>query len=193
MAASSFSPSLTDIVNQVLAEYGRGPVDNITTDAQAQLIANRVNFFLPIMLNEYNWNWAIKYVTDSTPLTQPFSPEWTFAFQLPFDYGHMFHFWNQVTWNDWTIIDNMILANQATINYYYVVVGVNFDVITANFMRALVLYVAESLSYVLTQDVALSQNLEAKFRRELARAIMQNDMERNVQAPPNDFDRWTWI
>lgn len=192
MPSNAFTPSKLDVVNQVLSELGRLPVDNIDTDDQAQIVSKRLDTLLPEFLLRTPWNIAIKYVTDNTPLTQNFSPEFVYTFQLPFDYGRMFKFWQM--WYDYEILDNFLLSNQRPVMYYYVVNNIDYDLITPLFMRCLVLYTASTVSMVLTQDLKLTQYLYMAYKEKLNDAILQNDMDRRVQATPhNDFDRLSYI
>ena len=192
MPSNSFTPSKLQVVNQVLNELGRLPVDNIDTDDQAKLISLRLDILLPELLLRAPWNDAIKYRTDNTPLTTNFSPEFTYTFQLPFDYGRMFKFW--LMWYDYEILDNFLLSNQRPVNYYYVVNNVDYDTITPLFERTLVLYTASTVALALTQSMELTKYLTSLYMDKLSGAILQNDMDRRVQATPhNDFDRLSYI
>jgi len=192
MPSNAFVPSLLDVVNQVLSELGRLPVDNVESDQNALLISQRIPYLLPELLLRTPWNWAIKYVTDNNPITQNFSPEYTYTYQLPADYGRMFKFWQM--WYDYTIIDNFVLANQRPINYYYVVNNTDIDILPPLFFQLLVLYTASRVALALTENQKLFQYLDQQYRMKLADAIRQNDMDRRIMSTPhNDFDRLSYI
>jgi hypothetical protein len=191
MPSNAFSPSKLDIVNQVLGEIGRLPIDNIEDDQDAMLIALRLDVLLPELLLRTNWNWAIKYRSDNAPITVPFSPEYTYAFQLPADYGRMFRFYQQ--WYGYAIMDNLLLSNQRPTNYYYLVNTVDYDLLPPIFQRCLALYTASVMCMALTQNAALTTFITNLYMQKLSDAILQNDMDAEIIGVPNDFDRYLYV
>lgn len=189
-------PSLAEIVNQVLTEFGRLPIPDYTQDSSGILIANRVMTLLPELLLRTDWNFAIKYVTDDSPLSVNISPEYLYNYQLPPDYDRM----DRVSWFSinfglvYRIIDGVIMCNVRPIQYYYVVNNIDLNVMTPVFYRALVLYVAATTCSAITNDEKLRVILEKLYQQKMVDAIRQNDMDRMVVSTPyNDFGRPTYI
>lgn len=191
-------PSALDVVNQALNELGFPFVEVINQTPGSTLLANKVAILHPEMLLRTDWNFAIKYVNDNTPLTQNISPDFLYNYQLPSDYNRMDRFswfFNSTAYGFYyRIIDNVIMTNFRPISYYYVVNNADLGVISALYYRALVLYAAAESAVVLTQNEKLARELELKYRDKLNDAIRQNDMDRYVASTPiNDFDRQAYI
>lgn len=185
-------PSKVDLVNQVLSEFARPPVANISDDDQALLISARLDVYLQELLQRCNWNFAIKYKSDNTPVTQNFSPDFVYTYQLPFDFGKIFKF--SQMWLAYEFVDGFILANQKPIMYYYIVNMADYSVLPILFQRVLTLYTAARVCLVLTNNEQLTLYLEKEYEQALSNAIKSNDMERLVSSTPyNDFDRFSYV
>lgn len=190
-------PSKLEVVNQVLSEIGRPPVANLSNSDDASLIISpRVDLLSRELLQRTDWNFAIIYKADATPLPVSISPDFPWTFQLPSDFGS---FYKTSPQNPnfglyYEFINNFICTNANPIQYYYVVNQVDYSVIPILFMRALVLYTASTVSLSLTNNAQLTRFLEDKYARKLDDAIRQNDMQRYAQSTPyNDFNRQTYI
>lgn len=188
--------SKLSIVNQALIELGRLPVTNINDSNDAVLLDAKIDILLPVLLQETQWDFAIKYMEDNTPLTSAFSPDYTYTYQLPSDYGHMFNWGGfNVTFSSpsslpFLITSGLISTNEKPIQYYYIVDKVDVDAISTMFYRALVLYIASDSALVLTQNQELTKYLRMKYEEEKSKAVNRNDMERFVTTRPyNDYDR----
>lgn len=191
-------PSQLDVVNQALNELGFPFVEVINQTPGSTLLANKINILHPEMLLRTDWNFAIKYVTDNTPLTTVISPEFLYNYQLPPDYNRLDRFsWfaNAASFGFYfRIIDDVIMTNSRPVQYYYVVNDADLGVIDPLYYRALVLYIAAESAVVLTQNEPLAKLLESKYQQKLSEAILKNDMDRYVQSTPyNDFDRQVYI
>lgn len=189
-------PSMADVVNQVLNEFGRLPVPDYTLDSSGILISNKVNVLLPELLLRTDWNFAIKFVVDSSPLSVPISPEYYYNYELPPDYNRL----DRISWFTinfglvYRIIDNVLMTNVYPIQYYYVQNNVDLGVISASFYRCLVLYVAATTCMAITNDEGLAKYLQSMYQQKMVDAIRQNDMDRMVVSTPyNDFNRQTYI
>lgn len=183
-----------DVVNQALLELGRLPVIQISDRADAQLIDAKIDVLLPKLLAATSWNFAIKFVNNNTPNTQSFSPDYLYAYQLPPDYGRFFKFSTNCFPLSYAFVDGLLLTSTKPIAYYYIVNNVDFDAISTLFYRALALYVAADVAFVLTNNAELAIYLEKKYEKEKSDAILLNDMERMIQTTPsNDFDRQVYI
>ena len=189
-------PTQIDVVNQVLNELGRLPVSDINDDNSSILISNKIDVLYPELLQRTDWNFAIAYVTDNTPLTTRISPEYLFNYQLPPNYDRM----DRVSWLSinfgwvYRIIDDVIITNVRPIQYYYVVNDASLSVISETFYRALVLYVASASAPSITNNTGLVKYLKTEYIMKLNDAIRQNDMDRMIVSTPyNDFDRTTYI
>lgn len=189
-------PSQAEVVNQVLNELGRLPVPDITQSSDAILISNKLTVLLPELLLRTDWNFAVKYVIDSSPLRTPISPEFLYNYQLPPDYNRL----DRISWMTinfglvYRIVDNVLMCNVFPIQYWYVINNIDLSVMSASFYRALVLYLAAETAMVITNDEKLALYLEKKYQQKMADAIRQNDMDRMVVSTPyQDFYRQTYI
>lgn len=190
-------PSELDVVNQALNLIGRLPVTNVNDDDSAFLMSNRLAVLYPELLKSASWNFAIAYRFDNTPLTQNISPDFQYNYQLPANYGRFDRFsWSLTTQFGfyYRIIDNVIMTNARPISYYYVVSDASYSVITSTFQQALVFYVASQTCLALTNDKSLTAYLNEQYYEWLARAVLQNDQEREIESTPfNDFNRQAYI
>ena len=188
--------SRLDIVNQALTEIGRLPVTNINDSEDATLLDVKLNLLLPVLLQETVWNFAILYREDNTPLSSPLTPDFSYTYQLPADYGRMFQFGNIINnfAAPYLISNELISTNEKPISYYYIINDVNVDAISTMFFRALVLFIASDACLVLTENEKLAQYLKMKYEDERGKAVNLNDMERFITTKPsNDYDRITFV
>lgn len=181
-------PSKLTIVNAVLNEIGRLAVVQINDSQDAQLISQKIDTLLPTLLDETDWNFAIEYRADTTPLLNNPFPEYLYAFQLPSNYGHMDRLVDMIS--DYRILDTYLLTNQDNVSYYFIVNDADYSVMPSIFRYTLALLVASEVCDVLTNNEELTMDLRAKYMAQLPKAILHNDMERRVAgAPYNDYDR----
>lgn len=188
-------PSLLDLVNATLNELGRLPVTAITDGDDSQAIANKITLLAPEILLDYNWNFAVTYVANYSPLTTNFSPDYIYSYALPGNYGKFFKWASTgAQWPNYAIIDGMMLANTLPIQYYYIANDTPFSVWPPLVVRTLVLYAASKIAPAMTNDRSLMAFLEKEYYLKRIDAIRQNDMERSIMsAPYNDFDRVTFV
>jgi hypothetical protein len=183
-----------DIVNQALMELGSLPVIQVSDTQQATLINAKIDLLFPALLAQGPWNFAIKYISDSTPLTTQFSPDFLYAYQLPSDFGRFFKWITNIWPLYYEFADGLLLTSIFPVQYYYVTNNIDFDKISILFYRALAIYVAADVAPVLTNNTVLAQYLYKKFEGERDNAYLQNDMDRLVEATPfNEYDRQTYI
>lgn len=182
--------TLVNMVNQVLNELGRLAVTTVNDTQDALLISQKLAYLLPEALQWTDWNFAIKFIQDFNPRSEPFSTEYPYAFQLPADFGRFDRFSFQNYNNSlYRFLDGLLLSTTTPVAYYYVVNEVDYAVMTPLFQRVLVLYCASTICTALTQNAALKVDLYKEFIKKQAEAVMQNDRERQVCTMPNDFDR----
>ncbi len=188
-------PSQLQLVNRCLSELGRLPVSAITDSQDAQYVAAKINELYPELLQEASWNFCVIYREDSTPLSTNFSPDYTYTYQLPGDFGQFFKFAaTGAQWPSYEFADGLLLAQTLPVQYYYISNQPAFTVLTPLFSRALILYAAAKSAPTLTNNVQLTGYLEKQYEKALAKAILQNDMQRSVETTPyNDFDRITFV
>lgn len=188
-------PSELQLVNRALSEIGRLPVSEITDSQDAEYIANKIDELFPEVLLECNWTWAIVYREDNTPLTTSISPDYSYTYQLPGDFGK-FYRWASTgaQWPIYEFINNFLCAQTRPIQYYYIVNQASFEVLPPLFSRALVLYAAAKSAPTLTNNIKLAAYLQKEYEKIKVKAILENDMERSVTSTPyNDFDRLTYV
>lgn len=188
-------PSLLDLTNRALSEIGKLPVVAITDNFAAQYVSDKIFELYQEILLDYNWNFAVTYVANYSPLTTNFSPDYVYSYQLPGNYGKFFKWASTgAQWPLYAIIDGMLLANTLPVQYYYIVNDLPFQFWPPLVARMLVLYVAAKSAPTLTENVGLTKYLESEYEKMRTKAILQNDMERSVMSTPyNDFDRTTFV
>ena len=191
--ASTFS-KLT-VINQALLALGLSPIANETESEAAEFISEKLDSLLPILLLSETWGFAVKYREDNTPITQNFSPDYRYTYQLPFDYGRFIKLGANRFFLEFSITDKLILTNSRPFQYYYCVNTIDYSIIPPLFARTLALYVAADSAIPLTQNVNLVNYLEGKYQKEKLNALLLNNMERDIKggAPYNDFDRVMWV
>jgi hypothetical protein len=188
-------PTHLQLVNRTLSELGRLSVAAITESPDAQQASAKIYELEPELYLVYNWSFLTKYIFDNTPLTTNVSPDYSYTYQLPGDFGHFFKW--QYTSSQWPIyqfFDGLLLAQVKPVGYYYIVNQADPIVYTPLFARALVLYAASKLCPTLTNNIQLTAYLESEYTKMIAKAIVQDDMERPVFATAyNDFDRIQYV
>lgn len=188
-------PSLLDLVNRTLSELGRMSVQQVTDSPDAEAVQNKIIELAPEVLLDYNWNFAIVYVENSSPLTVNFSPDYVYSYQLPGNYGKFFKWATTgAQWPYYAIWDGMMLANTLPVQFYYIANDIPFVDWPPLVARQLVLYAACKTAPTLTNNLQLTGYLEKEYEKARVKAILWNDMERSVMSTPyNDFDRITFV
>lgn len=190
-------PSQLDVINYALTEIGRLPVVNAEDTQGSQLMLSKVDALLRKYLKLTDWNFAIKYVTDNTPVVSPFSDQYLYSYQLPADFGRFDRTGRQLSATFglyYRLIDNFIVTNSRPFAYYYVVKQCSYGVIDDTSFIAMGLYLASECAMALTNDKLLVAYLKQSYGKALADAMRFNDMERFIQSTPyNDFDRQAYI
>ena len=188
-------PTHLQLVNRTLSELGRLQVASITESPDAQQASAKIYELVPELYQAYNWTFLVKFIIDSTPLSFNFSPDYLYTYQLPGDFGHFFKWqYTSSQWPIYQITDGYLLAQTLPVGYYYIVNQADPEVYAPLFARALVLYAAAKLAPTLTNNVQLAAYLEKEYEKMIAKAIVQDDMERSVTSTPyNDFDRLTYV
>lgn len=182
-----------DVVNQALIELGKMPVAAISDSEAAQILSNKIDILLPLLILSDIFNWAIKFVSNDSPLVGQFSPEWLYQYQLPADFGRFFRFITNYFPTSYAIMDGLLLTSQIPVQYYYVVNTIPFANLETTFYRALSLWTAADCCMVLTQSEKLTQYINSKFLDAKSQTILFNQTERMITSAPNDFDRLTYI
>lgn len=182
------------VINQALLALGLSPIANEKESEAAQFISEKLDSLLPILLLSETWRFAVKYREDNTPITQNFSPDYHYTYQLPFDYGHFIKLGANRFVLDFELVDGYILTNTKPFVYYYLVNTMDYSILPPIFARTLALYAASDSAVSLTQNINLANYLEAKYEKEKMNALLLNNMERDIKAAPfNDFDRVMWV
>lgn len=188
-------PSLVDLTNRALSELGRIPVVAIIDSPDAQIVANKIIELAPEVLLDYNWNFAISYVANYSPLTTNYSPDFVYTYQLPGNYGKFFRWATTgAQWPFYEIVNGLLLANTLPVQYYYIANDTPFEVWPPLVSRQLILYAASKVAPTMTNNLQLAAYLKKEYDDARHKAILENDMERSVMSTPyNDFDRITFI
>lgn len=186
-------PTQLQMVNMALNELGKPTVSNINDSPAAQQVAAFLTQCYPEVLLECNWNWGVKYVQDSSPLTENYSPDFMYTYLMPSDWGQFFK-WSQGTWPVYEFVDTFILANQTPIQYYYIVNNAPFALVPPLAARAIALYVASKAAPTLVNNAVFTKYLKDEYKIAKINAILQNDQQRLITSGPyNDFDRITFV
>ncbi len=186
------SLSKLTLINQALLELGLLSVATVNESDAAKFIAAKLDNLLPNLLLTTHWHFAMKYREDNTPITQNFSPDYPYTYQLPYDFGRFFHCGSQCV--DYQLVDGYLLSHSKPIAYYYTVNSIDYAVMPTYFARALALYAAADSAIALTQNVQLAHLLESKYQQEKMNALLLESMEQGIKnAPHNDFDRMRFV
>lgn len=193
-------PSLLDLTNYALAELGRPNVTTIdpldpSTSPDAIYVSNKIIELYKEVLLDYEWNFAVVFVQDYSPLTTNFSVDYVYSYALPGDFGRFFQWaYTGADWPIYAFMDGMLLANTLPVQYYYIRSDVPFEFWPPLVARMLVLYAACKSCPSLTNDVKLTAYLKEEYREMRMKAITQQDMERSVVGTRyNDFDRINFV
>ncbi len=190
----ALSFSRLTIINQALLALGSSPVANEKESEAAQFISEKLDSLLPILLLSETWHFAVKYREDSTPITQNFSADYRYTYQLPFDYGRFIKLGANRFVLDFELVDGYILTNSKPFAYYYLVNTLDYSIMPPIFARTLALYAAYDSAIPLKQNVQLANFLHTQYQQEKMNALLLNNMERDIKtAPYNDFDRVMWV
>jgi hypothetical protein len=182
------------VINRALLALGLSPIANEKESEAAQFISEKLDSLLPILLLSETWGFAVKYREDNTPITQNFSPDYRYTYQLPFDYGRFIKLGANRFVLDFSITDKLILTNSRPFQYYYGVNTIDYSILPPLFARTLALYAAADSAIPLTQNVSLAQLLNSQYLQEKMNALLLNNMEQDIKtAPFNDFDRVVWV
>lgn len=182
------------MINQALLALGSSPVANEKENEAAQFISEKLDSLLPMLLLSETWRFAVKYREDNTPITQNFSPDYRYSYQLSFDYGRFIKLGANRFVLDFELVDGYILTNTKPFAYYYLVNTIDYNSMPPIFARILALYAAADSAIPLTQNVSLAQLLNSQYLQEKTNAILLNNMERDIKGSPyNDFDRVMWV
>lgn len=186
------------VINQALLAIGASPVANENETERSKFISEKLESLLPILLLSETWSFAVKYREETTPLTQNFSPDYRYSYQLPFDYGRFIQLGaSRFRLNflvAFAIIDGLILTDSKPFRYYYLVNTLDYSLLPPIFARTLALYAAADSAIPLTQSVQLANLLNTQYLQEKNNALLLNNMERDIKgAPYNDFDRVMWV
>lgn len=182
------------VINQALLAIGAAPVANENESERSKFISEKLEHLLPILLLSETWRFAIKYREDNTLITQNFSPDYRYTYQLPFDYGRFVQLGNNRLVLDFVLIEELILSNTKPFRYYYVVNTIDYSIMPPLFARTLALYAAADSAIPLTQNVQLANLLNTQYLQEKTNALLLNNMERDIKgAPYNDFDRVMYV
>lgn len=188
-------PSLLELTNDCLSELGRLPVETLNDTPASIVVSNKILELYKEVLQDYNWNFAVVYVTNSSPETTNFSPDYLYSYQLPGNYGKFFKWATTgAQWPIYAIWNGLLLANTLPVQYYYIANDTPFEVWPPLVARLLILYAASKVAPTLTNNIQLTAYLKSEYKDARTKAILWNDMERSVQSTPyNDFDRVTFV
>lgn len=188
-------PSLLSLVNNTLLQLGKLPVTQVTDSEVAEFVQAQILALYKEILLAYEWNFAVVYVANYSPMTVNFSPDYVYAYQLPGNYGRFFKWATTgAQWPLYAIWDGQLLANTNPVQYYYIANDIDFQFWPELPARALVQYAAYMCAPTTTNNVELTKGLWERYQLALSNAIRQNDMERSVMSTPyNDFNRITFV
>lgn len=145
----SLAFSKLTLINQALLAIGASPVANENETERSKYISAKLDQLLPILLLSDTWRFAIKYREDNTPITENFSPDYRYTYQLPFDYGRFVQLGHNRFVLDFAIVDELILTNNKPFTYYYAVNKIDYSIMPPLFARALALYAATDSAILL--------------------------------------------
>lgn len=169
--------AITDVTicNSALIKVGAQRISALSDNTdrarlcQEQYDKNRQN-----LLVSHPWKFARARVALAA---DPVAPEygWAFKFELPTD---CLRVWGTSTYpDDWTTEGRFLLANTGSISINYIKDLTDESLFTPSFAEALACMIAEDISYALTKNASLGENLTRKTRAAVAFARNQNGQE----------------
>lgn len=172
-----------DIVNGVLRLLGNAPENSLRSDNELLKSINySVDSSVDMLLLMYDWTFAIKFITFSTPNSTNISPEYKYTFELPYDFLRIHKFMCGCSMPHpccFEIINNVILSNQCPIKFYYIVNKIkNFDLLPTYFCRLVSFFIAQDIALSYTKNLTLQQYLTVRYKEELNLAINYNNVNR---------------
>lgn len=187
-------PSKLELINRVLSQLGKLPVTAISDSEASMYIGAKIDELHPELLLVYDWAWALVYRVDNTPLVSNFSPDYTYSYQLPSNFGKFSHWARGSGYPYYAFVNGMLLANTKPIQYWYVVNNAAYEVLPPLYTRSLVLYAAAMSALFLTNNTQLTSYLEKEYKQALTRAVMQASMEQSIRGVAyNDYNRINYL
>lgn len=184
-------PSEVTLVNDALSELGKPPISAVNDNPLAAALAYKIAQLHPELLLSDNWIFASVYVEDSTPVSPDYSPDYTYTYQLPPNFGRFFR-WSKAMPRqfDYQFADGYLLSYTNPIAYWYIVNDASYAVLPPLYAKALSVYAASQLCLVHTNNAELTAYLEKRYMAHLADAIKYNQTQRPITgAPYNDYSR----
>lgn len=180
-----------ELVNRVLNEIGEPAVNAIDETHSSTFIANRIDDFIPQLLQITSWDFAVRLKDDNSPLSSNRFTDWQYNYQLPADFGQFFKF-SRDAYNviNFDIYESILVSDTRPLKYYYISNQVNPDNFEPLFVDLLTLFTAARSAKAITEDKGLSQQLMSWFEHIKNEAVLQNSMQEAIRHKPhNDFDR----
>lgn len=154
---------------------GAEAILSLTDDSKrAKAVTSQFETTLKEMLNDSPWNFALARTTleasSETPLYQ-----YTYMYELPSDCIRVLELEDKI---EYRVESGFILCNKdGTIKLKYAFYNTDATKYSGAFVKALVLKLAEDISYVLVQSASLQGAISSEAERYLRKARSMNSQE----------------
>jgi hypothetical protein len=155
----------TDIANLALQYLGAAPITSLDENSkEASIIKQVFSSNVNSLLQEHNWNFAIKRVTLS-PLVEKPVYEYEYLFKKPSDCLRVIKI--EPIEYEFTIEGENILTNTDKISLKYVSLVDNASLFSPMFAELLAIKIATNVSYSIISNATLNSNLFEIYQRKL--------------------------
>lgn len=179
-----------DYVNGILSELAIKNVQSINDNETSLFIYNRLRVLYVHVLQRANWNFAVEFIYDASPMVYNISPNYQYTYLLPADFGHLFKFTNQILPTVYEIVDGYLLCNSKPVQYEYIKNNQSLSVFPPLVMDMIVLYVASRVCLVLTQDIKLTSYLKSLYEERFSECVRVNAFANQIDnAKHINYDR----
>lgn len=156
-----------DIYNLALALIGAPAISDPAGPGNAAKITAVYDIIRKSLLESHPWNFAIKRVALAQEVTTPES-QYTYQYALPSDYIRTVKIYNLDS--GWAEEENKILTNETEIDLIYVADITDATAMSSMFIQVLAHDLAIAIGYIITQNAAIVNNLQAARERVFSRA-----------------------
>jgi hypothetical protein len=176
--------SIISICNSALSKLGAERISSLSEqNKRARLCNEQYEKVRDDVLRAHNWNFAIKRVALAVLSTTPVY-EYEYEYNLPSDCLKVIEVYPDVPF---AIEGRKLLSNSNAIKIKYIYKNEDVYMYDANFLESLALKLAADLAYPLIQSVNKEEQLNSKFKEQLAYTRTLDAQEGTPEESSNDI------